>query len=38
MFYLQNITLPSLMFSKIVPAFNTQNIAALGVQLRNNIY
>ncbi|KAH7905444.1 auxin efflux carrier [Hygrophoropsis aurantiaca] len=27
---LLNITLPSLMFSKIVPAFNSQNIGALG--------
>lgn len=29
----QNIAMPSLMFSKIVPAFNSDNIHALGVHM-----
>lgn len=31
--FAQNIAMPSLMFSRIVPAFNSNNIHALGVRL-----
>lgn len=36
--YVQNITLPSLMFSKMVPAFTPDNVSALGAHLEDEKY